>query len=103
MFGDLFGKMEESQAAMKKQLASLTIEGEAGGVKVTANGNREITGIDLPKDILASGDKEQIEDLLIVAINRTLKLAADKEAEEGQNLLQRMTPPGLGDLGNLFK
>ena len=106
MFGDLFGKMEEKQAALKQRLATLTINAEAGGVKATVNANREITALDIPQTLIDAKDKDQIEDLLIVALNRALKQAAEKEALETQKLMTEMMPPGLGamgGLGNLFK
>jgi len=45
---------------------------------------------------------EQVEDLVTVAVNRVLELAAAKEAEESQKLIKSMMPPGMGDLSNLF-
>lgn len=104
MFGDMFGNFEEQQKEMREQLAQITVEAEAGNgaVKVTANANREIINIAIDKDKLEWDDVEQIEDLLTVAVNRALELAAERESEEAQNLLKKMMPPGMGDLSNLF-
>lgn len=104
MFGDLMGNMEERQAELKKKLADVLINSEAGdgAVKITANANREITNISIDPTKLELSDHEQLEDLLLVAINRTLTQAAEKEAEESQKLIQDMLPPGLGGLGNMF-
>ncbi len=104
MFGDMFGNFEEQQKEMREQLAQVTVEAEAGNgaVKVTANANREIINIAIDKDKLEWDDVEQIEDLLTVAVNRALELAAERESEEAQNLLKKMMPPGMGDLSNLF-
>ena len=104
MFGDLMGDMQEKQKAVKKQLAQITVEGEAGdgAIKVTANANREIVNISINKDELDWDDVEQLEDLLMVAVNRAIELAAEKETVEAQRLLQDMLPPGLGNLSNLF-
>jgi DNA-binding protein YbaB len=43
-------------------------------------------------------DKEELEDLLLVAINRVLELAEEKAGVETQSLLKDMMPPGLGNL-----
>ena len=100
MFGDLMGNMEEKQAEMKAKLAKITVEAEAGdgAIKVSANANREILNISIDKSKLDWEDSEQVEDLLLVAINRVIKNATEKEAEESQKLIQDMLPPGLGGM-----
>ena len=104
MFGDLMGNMQEKQAQMKKQLAVIIVEAEAGdgAIKVSANANREITNISIDKNKLDWEDKEQVEDLLLVALNRALEMAAQKEAEETQKMISNMLPPGMGDLSDLL-
>lgn len=104
MFGDLLGDMQEKQKAIKEKLATITVEAEAGGgmVKVTANANKEILNISINKEVMDPEDTEQLEDLLLVAINRAIELAAEKEQSETQNLIKDMLPPGMGGLGNLF-
>lgn len=100
MFGDLFSQAEEQQKAMRQKLAEVTIEAEAGdgAVKVTANANREILNIRFNKELLDWEDLEQVEDLVTVAVNRVLELAVQKEAEQTQQMLKTMLPPGLDDL-----
>jgi len=100
MLGDMFGQVEEQQKAMRQQLATITIEAEAGdgAVKVVANANREILNITFDKTLLDWNDTEQVEDLVTVAVNRVLELAAQKEAAEAQNLLKNMLPPGFGGM-----
>ncbi len=104
MFGDLFGDMEAKQAALKEKLAQLTVEESVGdgAVRITANCNREITNIQLDASKIDASDLEQLEDLLLVGINRVMAQAAEREAAETQDLLKDMMPPGLGDMGNLF-
>lgn len=104
MFGDLMGNMEERQKELKAKLAEITVNAEAGdgAVKVTANANREIVNISINKDALDWDDQEEVEDLVMIATNRALELAAEKEAIENQNLLKDMMPPGFGGLPNLF-
>ena len=104
MFGDILGNMEERQKEMRQKLAAIQVEGEAGdgAVVVTANAAREITNISINEHILDRMDAEQLEDLLLVAVNRALEKAAATEAAESQKLLKDMMPPGMGDLSNLF-
>lgn len=102
MFGNLMGDMKEKQEAMREKLASILVEAESGAVKVTANANREITDVSIDQSKLEDGDLEQLEDLLLVAINRVLQQAAEKEAAEAQNMIKDIMPPGFGGLSNLF-
>lgn len=101
MFGleNMFGDMEAQQKAMREKLAEVIVEAEAGdgAIKVSANANREITNISVDPDWLKGAEAEELEDLLLVAINRALQSAQEKEAAETQQLLQNMLPPGMGD------
>lgn len=100
MFGDLFGQMEEQQKALREKLSTIPVEAEAGdgAVKITANAAREITNIKIDPAVLDPEDPEQLEDLLLVAINRVLEKAAVKEAAESQKLISNMLPPGMEGL-----
>lgn len=93
--------MEEQQKALREKLQEITIEAEAGdgAVKVTANAAREITNIKIDPAILDPEDPEQLEDLLLVGINRALEEAATKEAAESQKLINDMLPGMGGFLG----
>ena len=100
MFGNLFGDMEEMQRRMQEKLALIEAEAEAGdgAVKVTANGNREVVNIRISPELLKSGDPEELEDLLVVAINRALADASEKGGAESQKMMKDLLPPGMEDL-----
>jgi hypothetical protein len=87
MFGDLFGKLQEAQQKMqesKQKLADVTVDGEAGNgmVKVSVTGNREVKTISIDSQLLAADRKEELEDLLITALNRALKNAEQSWEDE---------------------
>ena len=99
MLGDLMGKMQDAQKQMeeaKKRLNDVFVDGTAenGLVKVTSTATKKITNISISNDIV--GDKEALEDLIIVAVNKALE-EADKvhEAEMG-GLAQGMMPDLFG-------
>ena len=101
----MFGDMEEKQKMLKVKLAEIMVDAESGdgAIKVRANANRELVNISIDPSIIDPEDSEQLEDLLLVAINRVIQLAGEKEAEEAQKLIQDMLPPGLGGLSDLFQ
>ena len=103
MFGDLFGKLQEAQEKMKEskgRLAQITMAGEAGegAVKVVVTGNREVKSIDVAEHLLEKDNKEELEDLLITALNRALKNAEGAWEAEMKNVAGGM----LGPLGGLL-
>ena len=91
MLGDLFSKLQEAQQKMqegKQKLANVTIDGEAGDgtVKVTVTGNREVKTISIADALLSAERKEELEDLLITALNRALQNAENMWEEEMKGL-----------------
>ena len=104
MFGDLMGNMQEKQEALQKKLAEIKVEAKSGdgAVTVVATANRQIVNIHIDKEALDWDDKEQVEDLVLVAVNKALALAAERETAESQNLIQDLLPPGLGNMSDLF-
>ncbi|AOW19566.1 YbaB/EbfC family nucleoid-associated protein [Urechidicola croceus] len=88
MFGDLSGMMDKLNNAKqkveetKKRLDTVLIDADAGNgvVKVTVTANREIRSISIADAILV--DKEELEDYLIIALNKAIQKAnAINEAE----------------------
>ncbi len=105
MFGDLMGNMKQQQEDLQKSLGALVIKTQSndGLISVECNALREILNISVDEKLLHNENKDQLEDLLVITINKALQEAAAKEAIEAQKLLQNMMPSGLGGLGDMFK
>jgi DNA-binding YbaB/EbfC family protein len=104
MFGDLLGNMEQQQAAMREELDRVELKeilGD-GAVEITASGNGEILNISIDKEKIDLTDTEELEDLLLIAINRVLEKSDAAEAAATQESLKNIMPPGMGGLGSLF-
>lgn len=102
---DMFGKLTDFQKKMddvKRQLSELEVVAEAGGgmVRVTANGNREITAIKIDRDIVDPEDVEMLEDLITAGINQALEKAGEAGQEKMAEVTRGILPGGM-DLGNL--
>lgn len=96
---DMFGKFSELQSKVeeaKQELAKLEVEAEAGGgmVKVRANGQRKILGIELDKDVIDPDDAEMLEDLVVAGVNKALDKAEEAAQEKMQNTYKDMMPGG---------
>ena len=98
MFDNLMSQMQEQANEIKKKLEETIVEAEAEGglVKVKATGNKKILSIEISYDII--NDKEAIEDLVIVAVNKAIEKAEEIASNETGNMAQGLLP----DLGNLF-
>jgi nucleoid-associated protein EbfC len=103
MFDKLFQAQQKAEE-VKKRLENVFLTGEAEGgkIKVTANGNRLITGIEIDQEFFSSADKEELEELLAVATNKALEQAENTHNSEMQAISQDMLG-GLGSLGDMFK
>ncbi|MEM6726550.1 MAG: YbaB/EbfC family nucleoid-associated protein [Bacteroidota bacterium] len=99
----MFGNLEEIQKQMKAQLEAEEVTGTAGDgkISVTVNGAKVVKNISIDPALIAERDPEELEDLLLVAINRAMEQADVVAAQQTQNLMSGLLPPGM-DLGGLF-
>ncbi len=94
------GKIRELMEKAKDEVAKIQVEGAAGGGVVTAkaNGKLELTGLHIDPKLLADGDAELLEDLVLAATNQALGKAREAAAQAlggGMNLpdLSAFLPP----------
>ena len=90
-------KMQEEMARVQEELGNKTVSEESGGgiVKATASGKKEIVSLEIDNEIISSGDKEMLEDLVVAAVNKALESAGKMAEEEMSNVTKGMIPPGL--------
>ncbi len=85
MFGDLMGKLKETQQkveATKKRLDTVLVDEKSSDdlLSVTLTANREIKSIVIDDSLLE--DKEQLEDYLILTLNKAIKKATNVNETE---------------------
>ena len=102
----MFDKILEAQqkaGEMKKRLDAISVSGssEGGRITVVANGNKVVQAINIDEEFLKEADKEELEELLIVAINKAMEQADNVNQSEMAAVTQQMFG-GMGGLGNLF-
>ena len=91
---------QQKAGEMKKKLDGITVSGmaEGGKIRVTANGNKVVQSIFIDEDFLKGADKEQLEELLVIATNKAMEQADNLSQTE----MAAMTKEMLGGLGGLF-
>ncbi len=98
MFGDLMKNVEQQQSQIKERLGSTPITVQNQGITITGNALREIKNIDIDPAKLDLGDKEMLEDVLLVVFNDFIKSASAIEANEAKDAMSSILPSGFGDL-----
>ena len=98
--GNLMRQAQQMQADMQKaqaELATLEVTGEAGGgtVKVVMNGRHEVARVGIDPAV-AAGDRELLEDLVVVAVNDAVrKIEAQAQQRFSGMLGGTQLPPGF--------
>jgi len=97
MFDDLLGNLQKQQEELQQKLAGIFVEAESGdgAVVVKAGADLHIKNIRIDPAKLDLTDREQLEDLLVVATNRALELARQEAATESNKLLGSILPGGM--------
>lgn len=96
--GDMMAKLQQMQAAAedtKKKLETISVQGKSpdGSIRFVMDGNRklkEVTFIDAA--LLTVENKEEIEDMLVIAFNRALEEAEHVNELEMKNSASGMFP-----------
>ncbi|AFU70045.1 YbaB/EbfC DNA-binding family protein [Psychroflexus torquis ATCC 700755] len=103
MFGDMMGmmnKIKETQAKLeqtKKRLDTVMLAEKSNDdlLKVTITANRELKSIEIDDELLK--DKKQLEDYLILTLNKAIQKASDVNDTEVSAVAKEGMPdiPGL--------
>jgi hypothetical protein len=104
MFDNLLGNLQKQQEELQQKLAETFVEADAGNgaVIVKAGCDLHIENIKIDPAKLDMSDPEQLEDLVLVAVNNALEEAKAKAALETNRLLKDMMPPGMPDFGGML-
>ena len=105
MFDKLFEAQQKADE-IKKRLDNISVKGEAenGAIQVVASANKKVKDIKIDEEFFKNADKEEIEELLVVALNKAFEQADNISQSETAAMTQEMlgNMGGLGALGKLF-
>ncbi len=101
----MMGKLRETQQKIedtKKRLDTVLIDEQSndGLLKVTLSANRKIKSITIDDALLE--DKEQLEDYLIMTLNKAIEKASNVNEAE-LDAVAKMDMPMIPGMDNLFK
>jgi nucleoid-associated protein EbfC len=94
--GDMMGKLQEMKqktedVKAKLELQIITVQGAGGDITIEINGNRHLKKISI-SSALQHGDKEELEEQLIVSLNRALAQAEELNESEMKTVASGMMP-----------
>jgi DNA-binding protein YbaB len=99
MFDKLLQAQQKAEE-IKKRLDTISVssEVEGGKIKIVSTANKKISSITIDPEFLRSCEHEELEELLITAINKAFEQAENISQTE----MQAVTRDMIGGLGNLF-
>ncbi len=92
-------KMQKQMADMQAGLAEKTLEASSGGgaVKVTRNGEKQITELAISPDVVDADDVEMLQDLVMTAVNEAIR-----QMDEQVNSAMAKITGGMPNIPGLF-
>jgi DNA-binding YbaB/EbfC family protein len=94
--GDMMGKLQEmkqkaEEIKLKLDSTIINVEGAGGDIKIAITGNRELKFITIAPG-LQHGDKEELEEQLLVTLNKALFKANETNENEMKSVASGMLP-----------
>jgi DNA-binding YbaB/EbfC family protein len=98
--GNLLKQAQEMQRQLDKlraELAKTTVDGSSGGgaVRVTVTCDRHVQKISIADEVIASGDKSLVEDMVLGALRDAMQKAEQLSQETVTKVTGGMVPPGM--------
>ena len=88
---------------LQKNLDQIIVEAEAGDglVKVEATASKKLYNISIDPSLVDKEDLEELEDLIVVAVNRAMKLADEHAKSVMEKMASGFLPPNF-DIGEFL-
>ena len=90
-------QMQNRMKKVQEELASQEFEGSSGGgaVLVKVNSDSIIQSITIQPEVLEGGDKEMLQDMIMVATNDAIQKAKDILQKEMDKVTDGFSMPGI--------
>ena len=88
-------EMEQKQAELEKKEITTTAGG--GAVEVTISGKKQITSLNIDKDVVDPDDVEMLQDLVTAAVNEAIRQITELEESEMNSITGALG--GMGGFG----
>lgn len=89
-------KMQKDMQRVQEEVEQKTVEASAGGgaITVVASGKKEIKSITIKPDVVDPDDVEMLQDLIMAAVNESLRMAEEMVSKEMGKVTGGLNIPG---------
>ena len=89
--------MQNKVAKLQAEMAEKTVETSTGGgmVKVVMNGRQELVSLAIDPQVATAGDVEMLQDLIVTAVNESVRITRQSLEREMANLSGGIKIPGM--------
>lgn len=93
---DMLKQAQKMQEEMQKKLEETVVEASAGGgmVSVRMSGTKQLLSLEIDSEVIGSGDKEMLQDLIIAAVNEASRRVDEAMAGQLGSLASGLKLPG---------
>ena len=90
-------QMQDNLKKAQEALAAVEVEGQSGAglVKVVVTCRNDVKRVSIDPSVLADGDREMLEDLVVAAMNDALRRAEQTASERLSPVTAGLLPPGF--------
>ncbi len=98
--GNMMKKMQQMQRQMlqaQQEIEEKEFEASVGGGAVVAkvNGKNSLVSLEISEDLMSADDREDLQDLIIMAVNEANRQATEAMANAMGQFTQGLSIPGL--------
>jgi hypothetical protein len=90
-------QLQAKLAKAQEELGNMTVEASSGGgaVKVVLDGHQKIRSVEISPEVIAAGDVELLQDLVMTAINEAVAKSHELVNKHLSSLTGGLNIPGL--------
>jgi hypothetical protein len=88
---------QQLQERMQQEMATIRVEGAAGGgmVTVVVNGHKQVQSLKIDPESVSKDDVEMLQDLIVAAVNDALRKVDDELKTKVGGIMSGLGLPGL--------
>jgi len=94
---EMMRQAQQLQERLQKEMASMTVEGAAGGgmVTVVVNGHKHVQKLTIDPEAVSKDDVEMLQDLIAAAVNDAMRKVDEELKKRVGGLMGGLGLPGL--------
>ena len=88
---------QQLQERMQQEMATIRVEGAAGGgmVTVVVNGHKQVQSLKIDPESIAKDDVEMLQDLIVAAVNDALRKVDEELKSKVGGIMSGLGLPGF--------